>query len=289
MYDLRPVLIIAAAMAFAHNAHAQCLTYLYTGAPFTLVTTAGTSNGIGVDIGSVVSPLTGSVTLAAPLPANGVTTAVSNWNFAEPFMYPLTNQGIGFYATASFTFTTSNGVITNWSVSMDYTQGPATADRDEIIISSTVNGDTVTVNMADPTDGIAPGTIQGSSASPGAWVCQTTYTAAMAPAAPAPTPPPPVATPSNTDTVASCATATPGTAWAAGAWLPCKSSMAYVAQPVAGSAPVSDMRCPVPPATGACVYSWQIAAGVKSTDQIWVKTAAKPNGTWVNASTLVGL
>src|SRR3984957_8477633 len=82
-------------------------------------------------------------------------------------------------------------------------------------------------------------------------------------------------------TVSSCPTATPGTVWSKGAWLPCSTTVAYIAQPVATTAVVSDMRCPIPPATGACVFSWQLGPKVLPTDGVWVKSTAFPNGTWV--------
>jgi hypothetical protein len=276
----------------------QCTTLLYMGAPFTLVSTTGPNQE------AVTSPLTGSVTLASPLPANGVTvatfapqgntgTAVTNWSIGEPYLYPITNGDMAAYGdSASFSFTTSNGVIVNWSMSFNYNQGGGTSTREAILISSTVNGDSVAMSAADPTDGIAPSTITGSSSSPGAWTCQQTFASAFPTSAPPVTPPPapaPLPITNNGDTVANCPTATAGAPWAAGAWLPCNGPATYIAQPVPTTALVTDMRCPIPPATGACTFSWQTSAGVKSTDQVWVKSAAKPNGTWVNASTLVGL
>lgn len=85
-------------------------------------------------------------------------------------------------------------------------------------------------------------------------------------------------------TVASCATAKPGAAWAAGTFLPCTAAAIYVAQPLAAAAIINDMRCPVP--SGTCAFSWQTASSVLPTDQVWVKSTASPNGTWVEASTL---
>jgi hypothetical protein len=86
--------------------------------------------------------------------------------------------------------------------------------------------------------------------------------------------------------VSTCPTAAAGTVWAKGAWLPCSTSVAYIAQPVPSTTLASDMRCPISPATGACVFSWQLGPNVLPTDQVWVKTTALPNGTWVKASTL---
>ena len=259
----------------------QCTTLLYMGAPFTLVSTTGPNQE------AVTSPLTGSVTLSSPLPANGVTvatfapqgnsgTAVTNWSIGEPYLYPITNGDMAAYGdSASFSFTTSNGVIVNWSMSFNYNQGGGTSTREAILISSTVNGDSVAMSAADPTDGIAPSTITGSSASPGAWTCQQTFASAFPTSAPPVTPPPappPLPITNNGDTVASCSH---GHSWravdrrglAALQW-----AFNLHRSPVPTTALVTDMRCPIPPATGACTFSWQTSAGVKSPDQMWVKT-----------------
>jgi hypothetical protein len=87
-------------------------------------------------------------------------------------------------------------------------------------------------------------------------------------------------------TVSSCPTATPGTVWSKGEWLPCSTTVVYIAQPVPATAPVSDMRCPIAPATGVCVFSWQLGPKVLPTDQVWVETTAKPKGIWDAASRL---
>jgi hypothetical protein len=87
-------------------------------------------------------------------------------------------------------------------------------------------------------------------------------------------------------TVSSCPTATPGTVWSKGEWLPCSTTVVYIAEPVPATAPVSDMRCPIAPATGVCVFSWQLGPKVLPTDQVWVETTAKPTGTWDEASRL---
>jgi hypothetical protein len=87
----------------------------------------------------------------------------------------------------------------------------------------------------------------------------------------------------HAQTVASCPSATIGTVWAKGAWLPCATATAYLAQPLPLTAIMSDMRCPV---GGVCAFKWTNQAGMLPTDQVWAKTAAFPSGTWVKASTL---
>jgi hypothetical protein len=84
--------------------------------------------------------------------------------------------------------------------------------------------------------------------------------------------------------VSSCPTAKAGAVWAKGAWLPCTSTVAYVAEPVPAPDLVSDMRCPIKPATGPCVFSWQSTSRVLPTDQTWVKDTASPNGTWISSA-----
>jgi len=87
----------------------------------------------------------------------------------------------------------------------------------------------------------------------------------------------------HAQTVATCPTAVAGSAWPAGKWMPCVPAVSYIAQPIPATAIVNDMRCPIAP---ACVFSWQNPAKVLPTDQVWIKTSALPNGTWVKASTL---
>lgn len=88
-------------------------------------------------------------------------------------------------------------------------------------------------------------------------------------------------------TVASCPSASSGAAWPANTFLPCSTPAAFIAAPVAASAIVSDMRCPLPPGTaGSCAFSWSSAQAALPTDEVWAKTAASPAGTWVLASTV---
>ena len=91
-------------------------------------------------------------------------------------------------------------------------------------------------------------------------------------------------TPSKVEaqTVSSCPTATSGSVWSKGEWLPCPTPVAYIAQPVPVTALVGDMRY----TSGGVVFSWQPGKSVLPTDQVWVKTTAIPAGAWVNALTL---
>ena len=80
------------------------------------------------------------------------------------------------------------------------------------------------------------------------------------------------------NTVATCPTATPGTVWAKGAWLPC-SANASGPIPLPATAIVADMS------TGGCVgtcsttFSWLLASNVKATDSVW-----SPSGNvWITA------
>ena len=83
-------------------------------------------------------------------------------------------------------------------------------------------------------------------------------------------------------TVASCPTATSGTAWAAGTWLPCTPPAVYVAPPLPAGTLINDMRC----ASTPCVFKWTNQAGILSTDQTWAKTTAAPAGQWIPASSV---
>src|ERR1035441_4056332 len=85
-------------------------------------------------------------------------------------------------------------------------------------------------------------------------------------------------------TVASCPTATPGSTWnPATQWLKC-SDLTFIAEPIPATALINDMRCNH--VSDTCVFTWMLPAHVLPTDQTWVKTTARPNGTWVASSTL---
>ena len=83
--------------------------------------------------------------------------------------------------------------------------------------------------------------------------------------------------------VASCPSATAGTVWPAKSWLPCKTAVTYVAQPIPLTTIMNDMRCPT---SGACVFSWLVASSVLPTDQVWTTTSAQTTGKWLYASQL---
>jgi hypothetical protein len=175
----------ASTLQFATGPNAQCTKFLYTGAPFTLVTTV-----TGPNSPSVTSPVTGSVTLVNPLPANGTTTfaptlaipsvlaGVASWDFSSQYA-PInsTDAGGAPWDLPTFTFTTSNGVIVSWMFTVPYFVEPDAGDSFRLSITGTVNGDTVT---ADRREEIFPplgeSSITGSSSSPGTWTCQVTFT-----------------------------------------------------------------------------------------------------------------
>jgi hypothetical protein len=148
-----------------------CTSWAYVGAPFTSVSTTGPNST------PVSSPLMGFVTLAAPLPANG-TTVVSptDWDFSAEWVYLNFASQDTFDTPAAFSFTTQNGVIVGWTVSVNYNNGGG-VDSFNIAATSTINGDSVEADYFDADSGVAASTITGSSSAPGTWTCQTVFTA----------------------------------------------------------------------------------------------------------------
>jgi hypothetical protein len=173
------------AVAQGAVAQAPCINLLYVGAPFSTVVVTGnptynsTANG----------PLTGTITLASPLPANGVNTAVTLTAFDFSTVYPTFNSAIPStfpYAPPAFTFTTVNGVITDWTSTFDYNAFQSGTHVYDITGSSQPTGDSVSVVTNDPDAGLQ-GTIAATSTARGTWSCVTSYNA---PYQAAPTPPP---------------------------------------------------------------------------------------------------
>lgn len=174
--------VIASSVKFATstNTSAQCTRFLYTGAPFTLVTATGSATADGL---SVSAPVTGFVQLVAPLPLNGTTTfappnaitpppGVLTWDFSSESIGPGTEN------SPTFTFTTTNGVIVAWSFTIPFVLN-ADATLSTVTVTSSENGDSVTSTIEGP---IYPyGSLTGSSSSPGSWACQMTFTAAGTP------------------------------------------------------------------------------------------------------------
>jgi hypothetical protein len=151
----------------APSPFAQCLTYLYTGASFTMSTTTGPNTT------PISSPLTGFVILAAPLPANGITVVTPiKWDFGSPLNF--TNQD-AFDTPAVFSFSTQGGTIVSWQMSINYNNGGGVTQFN-IAATSSVNGDSVQADYFDAESNIPPTTIVGSSTSPGKWTCQLNFT-----------------------------------------------------------------------------------------------------------------
>jgi hypothetical protein len=168
------------------NPYAKCTKFLYTGSPFTLVTTTG------FNVQSVTSPVTGSITLVSPLPANGTTTfaptqiipsvlaGVASWDFSSQLAaINSTDAGGAPWNLPTFTFTTVNGVIASWTFTVPFLYHFAADSDSTVSITGTANGDTVEAHYqfaegAPPFN--EPSSVTGSSSTPGNWTCQMTFT-----------------------------------------------------------------------------------------------------------------
>src|SRR5277367_390691 len=172
-------------LCLCSTAHAQCTTLQYTGAPFTTLA-ASSNEPMGADI-PVYSPITGSLTLTAPLAATANQSVVPTaWAFTAPWF----NINNGLESTLSvpiFNFTTVNGAITEWSISYSY-NGPGGSEGSSIQFSYTLSstGDSVDLSTRfvcaslQCITGTTTFSLSGSSALAGTWGCT-----AMAPVAPA--------------------------------------------------------------------------------------------------------
>ncbi len=152
-YSLTP---LALAVSLAHAQ--PCTTWVYQGAPLTVTETPGSQLG--------VSPLSGTITLSAPLSPNAVNATVTplSWNFSAELSTLVPNGG---YTTASTSFSTdANGNITGWNVQIWY-NAPAGISFSNGF-NSTPSGDTV--EIVD-NEGSSLETIVGQSTAPGAWAC----------------------------------------------------------------------------------------------------------------------
>lgn len=83
--------------------------------------------------------------------------------------------------------------------------------------------------------------------------------------------------PATAQTVATCASATPGTAFATGQWLPCTPPAIYLV-PAQGQI-VAKLNS----GSGA---GWVLSSTLLPTDYVWAETVAVPAGAWVKVSTL---
>ena len=151
-------------------AHAQqCTSLVYHGSPFTAVSSSA-NNGL-----PITSPVTGLITLAAPLPMNATayTVAPAAWDFTTQNSELTSTNGwfAYFYYSTSFQFTTVNGVITDWKVHLSWDNGPGTLDMYVIDVDSVAAGDAVNINFANVTSPGGPMNVTGSSAIAGTWTC----------------------------------------------------------------------------------------------------------------------
>jgi hypothetical protein len=148
----------------------QCTTLVYTGAPFTSLTSTPNSY---IEISS---PIAGTITLAVPLAMNGTAQAVT------PTLWALNNGAYGDShlpgpTAESFVFTTVNGVITDWKIT--FSEGFPRSGYEHYYISATIApaGDSLSASgtgeCCGPNDP-GPASFTGSNASAGKWACQTT-------------------------------------------------------------------------------------------------------------------
>jgi hypothetical protein len=148
----------------AQSAIAQtCTSLVYVGAPFSTVT--NTNPASTYEPFTINGPLTGTVTLSAPLPTNGtIQVTPLSWNFAE-FQMSSTNFPTDFNpAPAPFSFTTVNGKITAWSLAVYWTNGDDW-NLATVSIASSATGDTVDELGGEDEE------IIGKSATAGTWTC----------------------------------------------------------------------------------------------------------------------
>ena len=187
-------LLLLSSSALAQN----CTTLQYTGAPFTSVTTTGPATTAN----TVVSPLTGMVILSTPLPANGTTQVTPVWwDFSAE--YVALNSADSQELIPTFIFTTVNGVVTGWSVSVGYEINDA--DELTVSVSSSQQGDSVTMaqsNVLPPPNLGAYTSITGESFAPGSWACGTNFNTALVHASAPPEAPPVTPAPVTPTTLA---------------------------------------------------------------------------------------
>ena len=139
------------------------VTYDYTSGAITSVVTGGSEFG-GFNAPAVGTDVTGVITLASELPANG-TTYVTPLTYS--FNVPVNGYAPG-AAAASFSFTTVNGNVTAFSFS-DYT-APQTIT--EQLVSSSATG--MTYSQRTPTGGYTVTASAGGWTDPPATFAVTT-------------------------------------------------------------------------------------------------------------------
>jgi hypothetical protein len=159
-------------------AHAQqCTTLTYTGAPFVSLIPTGVDSSP-----PLITPLSGTVTLAEALPANAanyVTTPVS-WQFVGGGAELNSAAWQSFIASYGgtmpvFTFSTdANGNITAWSFAVQWQQ-PYGGDTLHLTATSSNTGDSLVYDQFE-VDAAPPNTqnfvLTGTSTTAGTWACQ---------------------------------------------------------------------------------------------------------------------
>jgi hypothetical protein len=177
---MRSKIILALTLALIGVAQAQQTTYTYSGQ---------------VMSGSGPYVLAGYVTLAQPLAANGVQIVTPvNYFIAGNEPLQMTNVG-GPPLVApgnnpfSFSFTTTNGVITAWDIEIPTSSGNSIAQA-----SITQLGDSYSLTTAEPDCPVIPSRcvepIIASNTTPGIWIVPPAPVACAAPPAAAPVPAP---------------------------------------------------------------------------------------------------
>ena len=154
---MRTTLIALAMLSSAAYAQPQCTNLVYQGAPFTSLVTTGANS-------TPLIPLSGTITLSAPLPPNADNIAVipAAWNFSsEKPGYESGTPGVyGGQGDLPIYFSTdSNGNIIGWQIGLGWGAEFGTE-------SSSQTGDFI--SAASGPDVV----INGISTTPGTWSCQ---------------------------------------------------------------------------------------------------------------------
>lgn len=141
----------------------QCTTLVYTGAQLTSLAVAANYPY------PMSNPITGTVVLTQPLPLNATNLSVdATWTYSIQGFNRLGNR----YRNA-VTFTTVNGVIMDWDISLYGQDGFATLDSSfYTTFVSTSAGDSVSVALIANQAIENPPAFLGSNSTRGSWACQ---------------------------------------------------------------------------------------------------------------------
>jgi hypothetical protein len=147
------------------QAQSNCTTLLYTGAPLTSL--AVVANYPYYPMGN---PIVGKIVLNEPLPLNAtdLSVAVSSWSYNILGFTP----GLGLEYRNAIKFTTVNGVITDWDISLYAQVGFLTEDSpyySDFVSSSA--GDSVSVSLITLQVLDTPPVFLGSNTTRGSWAC----------------------------------------------------------------------------------------------------------------------